>query len=252
MKKLIVVVFLGIAALNGFPQMGDKIVDFAKFGSAITGSGYLDRSVMHDLIHELEKANRYKTPEELNQAILSRIEGSPFMNDEFILGEIITTDDENIKDVQLRFNIFNNKMEAKFNETLFELSDDRIKRINFDNRTFDYLTYRIFEKESAGYLELIQDGPWKLYCLYSKKFKVAQAQKAMQDKPSPAQFRDLPVIYLLKNDENEQIVAFKSKKELLEIVGKQNRQIQDFMNVNKMKTNNPEDLKSVIVYLNSL
>lgn len=252
MKKLLVVAFFSFTALNLFSQMNDKIVDFAKFGTSISGAGYIDRSVMHDLIHDLEKANRYKTPEELNEAILSQMEGTPFLNNEFQIGEIVTVNGESVKDLPLRFNVFDHKMEARFNKSLFELSDNLIKRTIIGERTFDFLPYRVAGKESTGYLELIQDGTWKLYCLYSKKFKVAQEQKALQDRPSPAQFRDLPAIYLLKNDENDVAVGFKNKKEFLKIVGKHNRDIQDFMNGNKLKPNNPEDLKSVIMYLNSL
>lgn len=174
------------------------------------------------------------------------------MNNQFEEGEVLIVDGSVINDVLLRYNVYNSRMEAKFNETLFELSDELITRIMLDDRTFDYLPYRIAEKEYTGYLELIQDGEWKLYCRHSKKFKDAQPQKAMQDKPNPAKFIDLPLVYCVKKSEDSAAIGFRNKKELLNIFTEYSAEIQSYMKNNKLKHNNSEHLKKLFAYYNTL
>lgn len=251
MKKLVSVILLSFITVQSFSQNAQLAVDFSRYGTPITGPAYINRTAVHDLIHKLDRINRSKTPEEINKEILKNIEGTPFLNPEFISGEVYTSDGNKIENVLLRYNIFNNKMEAKFNESLFQLSENLIRRIAFEERTFDYLSYTIADKENAGYLELIHDGEWKIYCRFAKKFKEAQAQKAMQDKPNPAAFRDLPDIYLVKTGDNK-VQGFKSKKELLSVFSLHKNEVQAFMKKNKLKHNNSADLKMLMTYYETL
>lgn len=252
MKKLVSVALLCIVVVDLFSQNGELAVDLSRFGTPITGASYLSRSITNDLIHEIERINRSKTPEELNEYFLNNIEGTPYLNNEFEKGEVITVDGDILKGVLLRYNIFNNKMEVKEKEILYELSDELIERIKIEDKIFDYLPFQLNKKEYVGYLELIQDGEWKLYCRYTKKFKEAQPQKAMQDKPGHAQFRNLPLVYILKNDEVETAEGFRNKKELLNIFTDHKNEIQYYIKSHKLKHNNPEDLKDLLTYLDSL
>ena len=252
MKKLVFIVLISFAALHLFSQNAELAVDFSRYGTPITGPGYIDRSVVNELIHELERVNRSKNLEELNEAILKNVEGTPFMDNQFLKGEVLTVDGKDINDVLLRYNVYNNKMEAKFNESFFELSEKLITRVKIDNRTFDYLPYQIAKKEYSGYLELIHDGELKLYCRHSKKFKGAQPQKAMQDRPDPAEFRDLPLVYLLMKNDDSKATGFRSKKELLNNFTGHKNEIQAYIKNNKLKHNNSEDLKKLLNYNDTL
>lgn len=252
MKKIITVVLFCLIGLYLYAQNAELAIDFSRYGTPITNPSYIDRSVVHDLIHELERVNRSKTPEELNEAFLNSIEGTPFQNNEFLNGKVLTIDDKNIDGVLLRYNIYNNKMEAKVNATLFELSENLVKRIIIEDRTFDYLPYQFAQKEDSGYLELIRDGESKLYCRHSKKFIDAQPQKAMQDKPSPAAFRDLPVVYLLQKNESSEVIGFRNKKELLSLFPTYKNEMQTFIKKNKLKHNRQDDLKKLLNYYDTL
>ena len=252
MKKLISILFLSFMVLNSYAQNSEAPIDFSRFGTPVTSPLYVNRSITNELIRELERANQSKTPEELNEAILNNLEGTPYMNNDFEKGEILAVDGTLLRGALLRYNIFNNKMEVKEKEILYELSNELIQRIKIDDRIFDYLLFQISEKEYTGYLELIQDGKWNLYCRYSKKFREAQPQKAQQDKPNPASFRDLPDVYLLKKDENSFAIGFRNKKEFLNIFPLHKEEVQDYMKNQKIKLNNPEDLKKLVSYCNSL
>lgn len=73
MKKLKLIILLSFIVGNLFSQNGELAVDLSRYGTPITGASYIDRSVVNDLIRELERANRSGTAE----AILNNIEGNP-------------------------------------------------------------------------------------------------------------------------------------------------------------------------------
>ena len=251
MKKIIFTVLLSFSLVNLFSQNGELAIDFSRYGSVITSPGYIDRTIVKNLIHEIERINRSKTLEELNEAIFNNIVGTPFMNNHFIMGELFRVDGERIDEVFLRYNVYNNIMEAKFHESLFKLSEELIQRVKIDDKTFDYLPYKIAEKQHSGYLELIQEGEYRLYCYHSKKFKEAQPQKAMQDKASPAEFRDLPLVYLLMKNQDSLAIGFRSRKELVNIFTNNKDEINAYIKKHKLKHNNPTDLKELLTYFNT-
>lgn len=252
MKKIVCTVLLSFSLLILFAQNGELAVDFSKYGTAITGPSYINRTIVKDLIHEIERVNRSKTPEELNEAILNSIEGTPFMNNDFTEGELYTVDGKRLENIMLRYNVFNDIMEVSFNESLFELSGELVKRVKLEDKTFDYLSYTIADKQRSGYLELLQEGEWRLYCYHAKKFKEAQAQKAMEDKPSPPEFRNLPLVYLVMNDERNTAIGFRNKKELANSFTDNNGEIRAYIKKHKLKHNNPSDLKELLKFVNTL
>lgn len=252
MKKIVLVLVLSFALSAVYSQSGDVAVDFSRFGTPITGASYVSRSIANNLIHEIDRINRSKTPEEISEEILKNIEGTPFMNDQFIAGEVKTADGQIINGVLLRYDVYNNKMEVKVKVSLFELTDELISAISIEGKTFHYLPFQMEKKMSKGYLELIQDGEWNLYCQYRKKFKIAQPQKAMQEKPTPASFKDLPEVYLLKQKGSDEAIGFKNRKELLNVFPQNRDKLQDYLKDQKLKCNNPEDLKKLLTYYESL
>lgn len=252
MKKIFVIAVLALFASAAFAQNPELAIDFTRYGSPVTGPGYIDRSVVYDLIHEIEKVNRSKSPEELNELFLNSIEGTPYLNSDFEKGEIETIDGQMIGGAMIRYNVYNDKMEVLQNEVLFEVSDELTKQVRFGGWTFDYLPYRISKKQGKGYLELVADGDLNLYCRYSKKFKDAQPQKAMQDRPNPPQFRDLPEVYLLMGKGLAEATGFKSKKELIGVFPGHHDAVRAYLKKNKLKHNDRDDLKRLLEFYDSL
>ncbi len=252
MKKLVFILLISCFTIQLRAQGKDVAVDFTRYGNPITNPSYIDRSIVNDIIHDIEKVQRTKSPEEFMNYILSTMEGTPFLENEFLKGTITTVDGKVIRNVDLRYNVFNNKMEVKQKDQLFELTNDLVKRIQMNDRTFDYLKYELDKNESDGYLELISDGNWKLYYRHAKKFKEAQSQKAMEEHSRPAEFRDLPPVYLLLKDDSGKAIGFRNKKELANIFPNHKNEVHSFMKKNRLKTNNAEDLQKLLSYYFSL
>lgn len=252
MKKLVLLALASFIAAHLFSQNAGLAVDFSRYGSPVTGPAYINRSIANDLIHEIERINRSRTAEELTEFILNNVEGTPFMNNEFKKGEIYTVDGTIINGAMLRYNVYNDKMEVRVKGLLYELSEEMIKGIKIEDRVFDFIPFQLAKKEDTGYLEIFQDGDWKLYCRHEKKFKEAQPQKAMEDKPSPAEFRDLPETYLIKPTADKKAVGVKNKKELINIFPEHKNEVQAYIKKNKLKHNDSEDLKELLTYYNTL
>jgi len=252
MKKLVFVFFICFCTIQTKAQNQAQAVDFSRFGDPITNTSYINRDIVNKIIHDIEKVQRSKSQEELMDYILSTIEGTPYLNNDFLDGNITASDGTLIKGAKLRFNVFNDRMEVKQNNMLFELSNDVVRRVQIGGRTFDYLKYELDQKESVGYLEMISEGKWKLYCRYSKKYKEVQPQKAMEEHDSPAEFRDLPPLFFLLKEGAESAQGFRSKKELLQLFPENRNEMQAYMKKNKMKHNEPEDLQKLLGYYFSL
>jgi len=252
MKKLVFVFFVCCFIIQTRAQNSAQAVDFSRYGSPVTNPSYINRDIVNKMIHDIEKAQRSKSQEELMEYILSTIEGTPYLSNNFSDGNITASDGTLIRNAKLRFNVYNDRMEVKQNDMLYELSNDVVKRVQMDGRTFDYLKYDLDKKELTGYLELISEGELKLYCRHLKKYKEAQAQKAMEEHPSPAEFRDLPPVYFVLKDGAEKAKGFRNKKELLQLFPEHKNELQNYMKKNNLKQNNPEDLQKLLGYYFSL
>lgn len=251
MKRTALIIAFCLIVVNLFSQGNPSPVDLSKFGSPISGSGYINRSVVYNLIHELDKINRL-SPEEMDKAFFNSIIGTPYLENEFKKGEVFTSGGNNFKDVLLRYNVYNNLIEVNLKDVRYEISNDKINSVKIDNKNFDYLSYKIGNETEKGYLELISDGEIKLYCRHSKKFKDAEPQKAMEDHPSPPEFKDLPDVYFIKNKEDKVATGFRNKKDLISTFPDYQDEIKNHIKEKNLKYNDPEDLKELLNYYNSL
>lgn len=254
MKKLAFVVLFVFVCTNTFAQQHQSYY-VEEMGTAISSVSYYSLERVNQFLREIESSYRMgKTPEELNAAILKDIEGSPYMNDEFVKGDLLTTKSEMMNGILLRYNVYDNEMEVKVKEIAYEVpAKDLVMRVILEDKTFDYLPFQVADEEKQiGYLELIKEGEWNLYCRHSKKYKEAQPPKAMQENGAPAKFIDKPVVYFLKKNQDDVAFGFKNKKQLVNLFPEHEKKVQEFISKNKLKYNDPEDLKKLLNFCNIL
>lgn len=248
MKNVIVLVVFCLIAMNLYSQQDGRPVDFSAFGTPISGSSasYINRSIVDKMIHDLERVNQTGN---VSEYLAANFDGTPFMNNEFVKGDVVTVKGEVLKDVLLRYNVYSDVMEGKLKDVCYEIdSKGMVKRVTLEGKTYDYLKYKIDNDEKFGYLELLEDGEWKLYRHHIKKFKEAQPPRAMQESGSKAKFSDLPAIYFLMKEGDETAVGFRNNKDLVNIFTDNKNEVQDFIKSNKLKSNNQEDLKKLLSY----
>ncbi len=186
---------------------------------------------------------------------LSNISGSPYDEKEFKLGQVYSSNVA-LGKYLLRYNIFNEEIES-IDENSKTTSFPKNNNLNFliNNRLLIYRDY-IFPKENinkSGYYHVLSNG--KNVLLLLKKNKIfkdgTKAQNSYQKDVNP-RFLDRQIL-LIENKKNDKILIGKNinKKQILDLF-ENNKNIERYMKIKKTKTNNQDDLVSLIDYINSL
>lgn len=182
----------------------------------------------------------------------SDIDGSPFLNDEFINGNIYTELKQQFVDVPLRFNIYNDQVEFKTGENKIQAiaTPEIVDKIEFGEYTMFYLPFTNVKKVRKGFFILIEPGKASLFYKPQVAYKNATQPGAYQD-AEPAKFIRQADIYYIKVEPGEAKLV-STKKDLVNLFPDRNKEIAAFIKKNKIKTNKVESLTSLVQYYNSL
>jgi len=214
-------------------------------------------SFAQDLYQIREALDFFRTNKLLNGKIdnlLSEntIQGSPYLTDEFITGTIFTTSKTQFVNVPLRYNIYNDQLEFKTpsNEIQAMVAPEIIEKVDFGSFTMVYVPYSDVKKMRRGFFKVLEDGNASLYARSELTFKEATKPAAYKD-AEPPKFVSKPNTYYIRVG-MEQAIKVGNKKDVVKIFPEHQTEITSFIKKNKIKTNNPESLKKLIQYYNSL
>ena len=95
----------------------------------------------------------------------TEINGSPYLNDEFLNGKVYTTSKTQFVDIPLRLNIYNDQVEFRNAEgQVYAIATPEIiELIEFGEYQIEYLSYQNGNKVSTGYFLLLEKGEASLY-----------------------------------------------------------------------------------------
>ncbi|MDP2336212.1 MAG: hypothetical protein Q8N05_07135 [Bacteroidota bacterium] len=187
-------------------------------------------------------------------ATYSTINGSPFLNSEFVKGQITLISGEK-SDANLRYDVYANEMQIKEKSEIFAIFHPEIvKVIEIDSLKFVYSIYlkTLGDENSkdASYFILKADGKCQLLIKKNMRIQDAEPAKLYQD-AKPARFIPTKDTYYLKlKDENA--VKIRNRKELLSVLGNQKESFSEFISLNKLSTNDIEDLFRIVSFYNGL
>lgn len=218
---------------------------FAEFSSAQTN-------------YELKRAmDLFKTNKMLrgeNRELLNEndIKGSPYLEDNFINGAVYTTARAKYVDIPLRYNIYNDQIEFKAEDNTVQAmaTPETIEKVEFGNYKMVYVPYSVSKKVRHGFFVVLEDGKSSLYSKPRVTLKASTEPGAYKE-AEPAKFERNPDQYYIKVG-TSQAKLVGNKKDLLEIFGDHQKQIETFIKKHKVKPNNPESLKELVQYYNSL
>lgn len=200
---------------------------------------------------DLYRSNKMATGDFSQTITQDNIDGSPYLNDDFITGTVYTTSKLQYVDVPLRYNIFNDDIEFKTNnnQVMAMATPEIIERVTFGEYQLVYIPFVSQKKIKRGFLKVVMEGNISLYArpqiLYTKPEEPGAYKEA-----KPAKFLKKPDSYYLRNGKNEAIKVDK-KKEVIEFFPAHNNEIATFIKKNKIKTNKESELKRIVEYYNS-
>ena len=180
------------------------------------------------------------------------IEGSPYLNDEFVPGTIYTLQKQQFVEIPIRYNIYNDQLEFKTESGQIQAmaNPEIIEKVKFGTYEMDYLPYSYSKKIRKGFFIILEEGKASLYTKKTISYRKAEEPGAYKE-AEPAKFVTNPDDYFIRIG-MEEAKLIGNKKDLISIFPDHKKEIENFIKKNKTKTNKPESLVELIEYYNSL
>lgn len=176
-------------------------------------------------------------------------DGSPYENDEFVKGSLVTTAEVEYKDIPLRLNIYNNNLEYQQEGQAYELTSvDLFKYFMIGDAKFEYLPYSDGKKIDKAFFKVVEEGQANLLLKPVVKFDEPKLAAPYQD-AKPATFNRVSDQVYIKVGEAEAKLA-SNKKSIEEIFSDKKEAITKFLSGNKIKYNNVDDMIKLVKYYN--
>jgi hypothetical protein len=186
-----------------------------------------------------------------NSAIYANIQGTPYLEEDFVKGTVLTTDSILYSDVPLRYNRFDDELEfQKYDKTYVIDPKSILKRAEFGGIVLTCAEYMIKEKSANGFFQVITEGRAVLYIKHSIKFVKKEAEKAFVG-AKPARFDYPDETYYISVDGNPAIKVTGNKNFCQLFSGKES-EIETYCKKEKISNKNLNDLKRAVEYYNSL
>jgi hypothetical protein len=176
--------------------------------------------------------------------------GSPYENEGFEKGSLITNNKQEYKDVPLRYNIYNDEIEFKNDDNIMALENpNQFEFITIGKSKYVYLPFTSKKIAKKGYFKVIEEGKASLFV--KPKVALSEAVRPGPYKDAvPATFsRTTDEIYVKTGDKEPQLVA--GKKSFEEIFSDKPSQVAGFLKENKIKANNVDDVLKLVKFYNA-
>jgi hypothetical protein len=180
------------------------------------------------------------------------IEGSPYLNDEFTEGVVVTTSKIRYEGVPLRYNIYNDQIEIRSGDgqTVGLAVPEVVEKLEFGEYQLEYVPYMIARKVSRSFFVVEEEGYATLYSKPRIQFVEAKPAGAYQD-PQPPRFVKRSDEYYIRLGREPAIPVF-SKKDIETFFPDHKKEVESFIKKNNVRPNKPETLKELVQYYNSV
>lgn len=198
------------------------------------------------LLKEFDKEAR-----EGKDEIDPKIEGSPFLSDEFQPGEVITMRGT-FNPVNMRYNIQQDAMEFNLGgKNLYMDSTALIKSITLNNEKFVVGDYPFQSRKVRGFLVELVASDVALYAKKNLSFRDAMAPKPLESEPTPAKYVKLSDTHYL-NRPNEELIKVNGSKDIIALLPKKSDSLKKFAKKEKLSNKCVEDMKRLVEFANTI
>ncbi len=179
------------------------------------------------------------------------IEGTPFLNVDFLPGVIETTGG-NLTAERLRYNVYLDIVEFETNGQRMILDPNSFfQRIQIGEITLSVCNYPSKMGLKKGFLIELITGRNSLYFKKNMSIREAQPPKALQEAGTPAKYIELSGSYYLKN-ENDSYSKVSSIADIIKALPQYAEKLKSHAKNEKLSKKKEKDLLSIVKYANSL
>lgn len=201
-------------------------------------------------VNDLENIVRSWSLNNLIELKAEDIEGSAYLNDEFIIGTVTLNTGVKYSNIPLRYNVYNDEIEFRSNSgKLFNIHNpESIKELTIGDSKFIYTDCILHKRNEKLFVEVILESNISLLKRY--KMKLNPPKEAETHKPAQSySLVKIPSEFLIRKSDGTARL-FKNKKELLTLLSDKSDKIDKLIKQQKLSANNEQDLKTIVKYYN--
>lgn len=194
-------------------------------------------------------SNTIRLNESQNTVDLKSIKGSPYENDEFLMGRAMS-DNLNISNPYfMRYNIYNDVIEIKDKERSVEMSKSSDVYALINDREYHYESYSDESgKLNKGYFILLYKGEQlALYARKTQRYKDVVKAKTSYHQDVPAAFVDSKD-YTMKKEGQMEFLS-RNKKELTRQFPSLEAKLKGYIKTNRINLNDDADMIRLFAYI---
>tara|TARA_R110000850_G_scaffold199977_1_gene326117 strand:+ start:9552 stop:10241 length:690 start_codon:yes stop_codon:yes gene_type:complete len=183
---------------------------------------------------------------------LDNTNGSPFENEEFVLGSILSENNILISNIYLRYNAYQDEFQIKQNPNA---GDDKIQAIKKSTEFYvkmgdEIFTYKLPQDGMGGYYNILVEGnKVDLLKKISKKFVEGQKSVTMMTGNHPNRLIDESSYVVAKDDKIIEVTG--SKNKILEaIAGDQKNELKKYTKSENLNVKKEDEMIKAVNYYN--
>ncbi|EDM43933.1 hypothetical protein SCB49_10097 [unidentified eubacterium SCB49] len=193
----------------------------------------------------------------LNDMQLNELEGSPYTNSNFRVGNLYKNNTIVKKNVLLRYNAFSRQIEIKNNQDsdnddYGSLIKDSDIQASINGNKFILIPFENSD-EKGDYYEILSHGA--TYDLYKKtnvRFVEPYIAKTSYEKNKPAKFIQSHVYYLSSTSDKKLLELPTSNRKIIKLLGEKDKDIKSFIKSNDIDVSEEGDLIKIVKRYDSL
>lgn len=179
------------------------------------------------------------------------IEGSPYLNEEFEIGEVFYGNKYKLNQIPLRYNIYNDDMEYKVDNSIMAFANPQhIDQVVFGNNVFIYLRSESVSEEGGGFVKIWNSQYPAIITKMRVEYFDREPPKALVDPKPPRFVRKENQHFLMKSKTDA--VKIKSVKRMIESLGHYKVELTRYAKTEKISARKPEELAKLLDYYSTL
>lgn len=197
------------------------------------------------LDYELSKLKNLTSSKEGKNLSESEVAGNAYLDKQFQKSYVLKKNGAEIKDMQLRYNLYNNSMEMIQNGQILVISfPSEIKRINMGGKVFIYAKCMTPIKIGFSFLQMLYEGEYQLL----KKDQVILKEPVKANQEDSLRFVRIAPQYYLRYSEGTAYLI-NSQKSLIKRLQPIPQQIIDYIKSKKIKAYNEAELIDLLKFI---
>lgn len=188
------------------------------------------------------------------------VEGSPFLYDDWVEGEIVLEDSTVYDEIPLRYDVYHNALIAKRGDGAMIVDKDKIRGFTLGKPGISNFAHFLkasyledFQRVPADqFVQVFYDGPSALYAINRKSVVKANQKRGNSAEKPDDDLSSTEIEYYLRAPEGDFVKVKPEKKFILKVFNSKKQEVEEFINKNNLVLEEGTDLVKVLMFYDQL